>query len=121
MMSARPDWLYAVIFFAGASLMAAIEIAGLIICLRRWHLGTAPRLGAIGFGLTLAQTALSQAYQFVQPWFVGTDGTLMMEGIAVFSSAMTLLAGAGTLLVVMALRQALSDFARSRSILRSDE
>jgi hypothetical protein len=120
-MSAQPDWMYFAVFLVGASLMAAVYLGGLVISLRRWHLGTAPRLAAAGFGLLLFETVAVQLFQFIRPLLFGSDASQTLMQMAAFQSAAVLIAAAGTTLVVLGLRRALSDFAISRSVLHPDE
>lgn len=117
-MSAGQNWLFWVVNLAGASLIAAIYIAGLVVALRRWHLGTAPRLGAIGFGLLLLNGAGRHVFSIPGPFFPGdptNDPDTVFFRMAVISSLYTLLSGTGYLLIVLALRTALRDYERARN------
>lgn len=117
-MAAGPTWLYSLVHLAGASLIAAIYVAGLVVALRRWHLGMAPRLAAIGFGLLLLSDVLQQGFTFVLPLLTAnapssTDNLLLR--IMVVSSLAVLLSATGYVLLVLALRMALRDYERARN------
>ena len=120
-MSTQPEWLYYATFLIGATLLAGIYLAGLVVCLRRWHLGTAARLAGVGFGLLLIETVAVQLFQVAVPLLFGNDGSQTIARMAVFHSAMVLLAAAGMILVLLGFRRALADYALSRSILEPEE
>lgn len=115
-MSATPDWLYAFVYLAQASLVGAVYVAGLVVTLRRWHLGRAPRLAAVGFGLLLVETVLWQVFSAVRPLLLGDDAASGVAAqFAVFQSAMTLVSFAAFTLIVVAIRTALRDYERARN------
>ena len=120
-MLSGPNWLYSAVHLAGASLIGAVYVAGLVVTLRRWHVGMAPRLGGIGFGLVLLGMVGQQVFAVFLSLFgaVGGSGATEAEAmflrLAVVSAVTVLLSAAGHLLIVLALRTALRDFERSRN------
>ncbi len=118
-MSAGQSWFYSISHLAGASLIAAIYVGGLVVALRRWHLGMAPRLAAVGFGLLLLGLIGQQVFSFLSPLLSvasnsgGFDDVYLR--IMLVNSIVVLLSGAGYVLIVLALRTALRDCERARS------
>ena len=115
-MSAQPVWLTTFLWIASSSLVAAVYVAGLVVTLRRWHLGMAPRLGAIGFGLLLAGSVLQLLFHAVLQRFLNpSDSSTFVVRLAVASSIFTLLSVTGLGLIVVALRTALRDYERAQN------
>lgn len=118
-MSAWPTSLYSVVYLAGGTLIAAVQIAGLVVCLRRWHVGMGARLGAIGFGLLLCSTASQQVFNFVGRLLIGPSAGGSMESFLrvqmVVMSACVLMTAAGYLTLLLALRSALVDSERAQN------
>lgn len=114
-----PTWLYSIVHLAGASLIAAIYVAGLVVSLRRWHLGMASRLGGIGFGLLLFGDVIQLVSNFLLPLIGASSGANQTDGLffrmTVVASFNVLVSGAGLLLLVFALRTALRDYERARN------
>ena len=117
----QSSWMWSLLTFTTTPLIAAVYVAGLVVTLRRWHLGTAPRLGAIGFGVLLVGYVGQMAMNVVVPLFVGSSGTTATEsvmlGMVLTSAVGVILSVAGHLLIILALRGALIDFERSRNAL----
>lgn len=121
-MAAQPDWLYTFVSLAGASLVAAAYIFGLVVTLRRWHLGMAARLGAIGFGLLLIDTVGMHLFSRFQSFLFPTgDTTDILQWLAVAQSVTALLSATGLVLIAFALRTALNDVARLQSGFVADD
>ena len=108
-------WLLAAAQVAGVSLIAAVQVAGLVVTLRRWHLGPAARLAAVGFGLLLLGTVGNQIlFNVVPALFSASDGgTLPFLRIAAVLSFGFLLNAAAMTLIVLGLRSALTTAARA--------
>ena len=115
-MSASSDWLYPFVYLVGASLVAAVYVAGIVVTLRRWHLGVAPRLAAAGFGILLFEAVAGQVFNVVRPLLFGNDVSNTMAQFAVFQSAMTLLSVSAFTLIVLSIRTALRDLERARHV-----
>lgn len=121
-MAAQPHWLYTFVYLAGTALVAAAYIFGLVVTLRRWHVGMAARLGAIGFGLLLIAIVGMQLFSLLQPFvFPADNSSNILQWLAVTQSMAVLLNTTGIVLIVLALRTALNDAARLRSGFVPDE
>lgn len=118
-MTAGQTWLYYAVQFAGVSLIAAVYVAGLVVTLRRWHLGMPPRLGALGFGILLLSFVAQHLVNLVLGFagVNGADAATVMFRITVTNSGSVLAMTAGHVLIVLALRAALRDAERSSNAL----
>lgn len=107
------DWLFTAANLASVTLTLVAYAAGLVVSLRRWHVGMPARLGAIGFGLLLLTNILSQVGWMLVPRFVESSGDPPMLAYAVMTSVSTLLHVAALTLIVLAFRAALRGAADS--------
>lgn len=123
-MTSGSNLLLWLVHVSGALLSLAVYVGGFVITLRRWHLGIAPRLGAIGFGILAFNVIVGTiAVPVVNVFAAPSEAMLPMM---VVNSVAALLAASGHLLLVLALHNALrDDFARSAapgsSVWRSGE
>lgn len=112
------SWLYELVSLAGASLIAAMYLTGLVISLLRWNDGVAPRLAAIGFGLMLIASATGHVlFRFFMDDSMNAP---VFARLAVFSSITTLMSATAWGLLLVALRKAFLDAARWRSEISAD-
>lgn len=103
--------------YAGIGLIFIADIVGLVVVLRRWHLGTGARLAAAAFAMTLVAYAVGWLYPMLVPFVAdGTDNDSLYLQIAVFSAVSTLLHLAAWVLLILGVRTMLNDVARLRSM-----
>jgi len=112
-MTAGTPWLYMLVQVAGTSLVAATYFAGLIIALRRWHLGTGARLASAGFALLVFTLVIGLVFYQVQGIvFDSSNSDTMFLRLAAFGALTSLLSTIGSVFVVLGLRSALTKIAR---------
>lgn len=111
-MSAEPTWLYMFAEMVDVLLMTIAYTFGLVVALRRWHLGNGARLAAAGFVLQ-AVTLIGSQLAFRLLSFADLPSILWQY--TVLLSLVTLLNVTGIALIVLGLRSALQEVSRLRA------
>ncbi len=122
-----PDttWLFVFAHSAAQLVLFAIYIAGVVICLRRWHVGHGTGWAALGFLAlifnSLSNVGLSLLF-YVFPLNSGSASLSIEDLVQLYSTMSQLIAIAGSLCLVMGVRSlANSLIRRDNEILRPTE
>jgi hypothetical protein len=117
------SWLYWVAHSAAQIVLFGIYIAGLVVCLRRWHVGCGTRWAAAGFLAlifnSLSNVGLSLLF-YVFPLNSGSALLSIGDLVQLYSIMSQLIAIAGSFCLVMGVRSlAISVARRDNAVLRA--